>query len=95
MKFVRCSGVFECKRMPFGLNSAPATFQRACDMFLSGVKWQRCLINMEDVIVYSEAEKEHLHHVDRGIRQLPAALASLKLPKCRSCTMQYHARVLL
>jgi len=32
-------GTFQCTRLPFGLCNAPATFHRAIDMLLSGVKW--------------------------------------------------------
>ena len=34
------SGAWQCVRLPFGLCNAPATFQRAMDMILAGVKWQ-------------------------------------------------------
>ena len=30
--------------MPFGLKSAPATFQRAVDIILSRVKWETALV---------------------------------------------------
>jgi len=33
-------GTYQCTRLPFGLCNAPATFQRAIDVILSGVKWQ-------------------------------------------------------
>jgi len=32
------SGAWQCVRLPFGLCNAPATFKRAMDMILSGVK---------------------------------------------------------
>jgi len=31
-------GPYQCTRLPFGLCNAPATFQRAVDMTLAGVK---------------------------------------------------------
>jgi len=69
--------------MPFGLTNAPATFQRALDIILSGVKWQSCLIYLDDVIVYSKMEEEHIGHVDHVLRLLREAGGTLRLPKCR------------
>ena len=43
-------GTYQCKRLPFGLCNAPATFQRAMDMILAGVRWQICLVYLDDVI---------------------------------------------
>jgi hypothetical protein len=36
-------GIYRFLRLPFGLRNAPATFQRAIDIILSGVKWKTCL----------------------------------------------------
>jgi Reverse transcriptase (RNA-dependent DNA polymerase) len=36
-------GIYRFLRLPFGLRNAPATFQRAIDTILSGVKWKTCL----------------------------------------------------
>ncbi len=51
--------------MPFGLTNAPATFQRALDILLSGVIWQFCLVYLDDAIIYSNSEREHIGHVDQ------------------------------
>ena len=40
--FMCHSGAWQCVRLPFGLCNAPATFQRAMDMILAGVKWHIC-----------------------------------------------------
>jgi len=37
-------GEYQCIHLPLGLCNAPATFQRAIDMILSGVKWQNVLV---------------------------------------------------
>jgi len=58
--FVCHEGAYQYKRMPFGLINAPATFQRALDIIFSGVKWQSCLIYLDDVIVYSKTEEKHV-----------------------------------
>ena len=74
-------GAYQYKRMPFGLTNASATFQRALDIILSAVKWQSYLIYLDDVIVYSKTEEEHVGHVDRVLRLLRDAGVTLRLPK--------------
>jgi len=81
--FVCHEGAYQYRRMPIGLTDAPATFQQALDIILSGVKWQRCLIYLDDVIVNSKTEEEHVGHVDRVLRLLRDAGVTLRLPKCR------------
>ena len=33
-------------------------------MILAGVKWQICLVYLDDVIVFSRSPEEHLQHLD-------------------------------
>ena len=68
--------------MPFGLSNAPATFQRALDILLSGYKWKHCLVYLDDVIIHSKSGGEHIHHVDEILTTLGNAGVSLKLKKC-------------
>ena len=75
-------GTFRYTRMPFGLRSAPATFQRALDIILSGVRWQSCLIYLDGVIVFSRSTDEHLRHVEEMLTLLRRAGITLKLTKC-------------
>ena len=39
------AGLFQFVRMPFGLNSAPATFQRMIELVLSGLNLDTCLLS--------------------------------------------------
>ena len=80
--FTSYLGTFRYTRMPFGLRNAPATFQRALDIVLSGVRWQSCLIYLDDVIVFSRSTDEHLRHVDEILTLLRRAGITLKLTKC-------------
>ena len=48
--FASHSGLYRFLRMLFGLKNAPATFQRAVDIILSRVKWERALVYFDDVI---------------------------------------------
>ena len=53
-------GVYEFLRMPFGLCNAPATFQRLMQNCLSELNLTYTLVYLDDVVVFSDTEKEHL-----------------------------------
>ncbi len=53
-------GYYECKCMPFGLTNAPATFQRMMESCLGDLHLNCCLIYLDDVVVHSKMEEEHL-----------------------------------
>ena len=69
-------------RMPFGLKGAPATFQGALDIILSSVRWQICLVYLDDVIVFSRTQEEHAEQLGTVLSLLRSASISLKLKKC-------------
>ena len=54
-------GLFECKQMPFRLCNAPATFQRLIQKCLGKLSLTYCLINPDDLIIFSKTEEEHFH----------------------------------
>ena len=54
-------GGFECNRMPFGLCNAPATFQQLMQNCIGELNLIYCLIYLDDLIVFSQMEEEHLH----------------------------------
>jgi len=68
--------------MPFGLTNAPATFQRALDIILSGLKWQICLVYLDDVIIFSANAEQHVKDVDTVLHRLREAGVTLNLQKC-------------
>ena len=78
--FTSYLGTFRYTRVPFG--NAPATFQRALGIILNGVRWQSCLIYLDDVFVFSRSTDEHLRHVDEILKLLRRAGITLKLTKC-------------
>ena len=56
-------GVYEFLRMSSGLCNAPATFQRFMQNCLGELNLTYALIYLDDVIVFSRTEEEHLHRL--------------------------------
>ena len=63
-------GLFEFITMPFGLMTAPATYQRLMELALSGLQWSLCLIYLDDVIVFSEDFDEQVDHLDQVLTHI-------------------------
>jgi transposase InsO family protein len=80
--FMTTEGSYSFKRLPFGLKHAPAIFQRMMDMTLAGLKWHTCLTYIDDIIIFSRTEEEHLKKLETVLGRLAAANLSVKLPKC-------------
>ena len=56
-------GLYECESMPFGLCNAPPTFQRLMLNCLGELNLMYCLIYLDDVIIFSRTEEEHLEQM--------------------------------
>lgn len=80
--FVCHEGAYRYIRLPFGLSNAPATFQRAIDMILGGLKWKSCLVYLDDIIVFSRSAEDHVGHLREVFEALQGAGLSLKAKKC-------------
>ena len=84
-------GLYEFIVMPFGLTSAPATFQRCMDMVLCDLLWDRVLVYLDDIIIYSETWQEQMATIDEVLRRLRAAGLKASAGKCEfgQTSMQY------
>jgi hypothetical protein len=86
--FTSHKGLYQFKRMPFGLMTAPATFQRAIDIVLSSVRFQCALTYLDDIVIYSTTLEEHLRDLSRVLKLLKDAGVSLKRAKCSFAAVQ-------
>lgn len=75
-------GHYEFVRMPFGLKNAPATFQRVMDNVLREHIGVRCLVYMDDIIIYSTSLQEHLVNLKKVLETLRKYNFKIQLDKC-------------
>jgi len=80
--FTTHAGIYHWLSVPFGLTNAPATFQRALDIVLSGLKWQLCLVYLNDVIIFSASAEQHFKDVEVVLTRLREAGVTRNLEKC-------------
>ncbi len=74
-------GKWECRRMPFGLCNAPATFQKLMNRVLSGCE-EFCNVYIDDILVGSSNWLEHLAHLRIVFNKLEAAGLTCQVTKC-------------
>ena len=68
--------------MPFGLTNAPATFQRLMESCLGELHLNWCIIYLDDIIVFSRTQEEHVHRLKAVTSKLREAGLKLKPTKC-------------
>ena len=74
--------MYEFLRMPYGLCNAPATFQRLMQNCLGELNLKYALIYLNNVIVYSETEEEHLVRLRAMLERFMEHGLKLKPSKC-------------
>jgi hypothetical protein len=68
--------------MPFGLSTAPATFQAAMQQIFSTQLRKSVLVFVDDILVYSKSIEEHKHHLREVFRLLKLHNLFVKRTKC-------------
>jgi len=80
--FITRDGLWKWKVLPFGLTSAPATFQRLMEQVLSELHWKTLLGYLDDVIVISPDFPTHVSRLREVFERLRGAGLKLKSSKC-------------
>ena len=56
-------GLYQYRRMPFGLTNLLVTFQRLITKLFSGKEWESVFVYLDDILVVSAPFKDHLRDV--------------------------------
>ena len=81
MAFVTPFGKYEFNMVPFGLAQAPAYFQALINKVLKGLH-KFAVTYLDDIIIFSKNEEEHLEHLRIIFQRLKEAGLKLKRSKC-------------
>ncbi|TKA33188.1 hypothetical protein B0A50_00741 [Salinomyces thailandicus] len=75
-------GHYEYTVMPFGLANAPASFQSYIYKALGGLLDNICVVYLDDILIYSDNEEEHIEHVRMVLERLRDWKLYAKRSKC-------------
>ena len=73
-------GLYQYTRLPFGISSAPAMFQRTMEAVLQGIP--QAFVYIDDILVTGKTESEHLDNLNKVLGRLAEAGIRLKKDKC-------------
>ena len=73
-------GLFQYNRLPFGVASAPAIFQRSMDSLLQGI--EGVSVYIDDILITGSSIEEHLQTLDTVLQRLESAGLRLNRSKC-------------
>ena len=74
-------GLFQFKRMPFGLCGASSTFQRLMNTVMRGLPYVTTY--QDDVLIHSPSEETHKKHLHETLQRLRQAGLTLRGSKCQ------------
>jgi Reverse transcriptase (RNA-dependent DNA polymerase) len=87
--FMSHRGLHQFKRLPFGLVTAPDTFQRSVNAILSSVRFKCTITYLYDIIIYSSMFfEERLIDLLKVLKLLRDSGITLKLANCSFCAME-------
>ena len=86
--FVTLFGKYEFLMVPFGLAQAPAYFQLLMNQVLEGLNF--AMTYLDDMIIFSNSEEEHLLYLEEVFCQLRKAGLKMNQSKCNFFKSQIH-----
>ena len=74
-------GLYRYLRLPFGIASAPAIFQRTMDTILQGIPGVLCYV--DDILIVGKTREEHISTLQEVLKRLQKEGLKLSKDKCR------------
>ena len=89
-------GLFQYNVLPFGLCNAPATFEAMMENMLSDYLWKRCLVYLDDIIIFGKTFEECLENLELVLVRIISNGLKLKPKKCNlfQKSINYLGRVI-
>jgi len=75
-------GHWEYRRLPLGLKTAPATFQKLMNSVLRGLNGTRCFVYLDDIVIYARSLADHKSKLREVLDRLRMHKLKLQPDKC-------------
>ena len=85
---VQGSGLWQFKRLAFGLNNGPATFSRLIDLLFGSECQPHVFRYLDDVLVITKTFEEHLQWLEFVLKKLVDAGLAISFEKSEFCCSQ-------
>jgi len=84
------TGLYQFNVMPFGLSTAPATFERLMEIAMRGIQWKRCLVYLDDIISLGKDFPDALESLRQVFSRIRDAGLKVKPSKCELFRRKVH-----
>lgn len=80
--FITPHGQYQFTRCPFGFTNSPAIYQRAMNTIFKEGLYRRCVIYVDDILIYGSTKEETLCNLEWVLRKCRENCVKLKRSKC-------------
>lgn len=81
--FCTPNGLWEYVKVPMGLKNSPSVWQRVIDNILTGLRGEKVLVYIDDLIIWSSTVEDHLSKLKAVFDRLRKSNLKLKATKCQ------------
>ena len=86
--FATRDGLYQFRRLSFGLTNAPACSMQAMHLILKGLCWSDCLVYLDDIIVFGRTLEEHRERQSLVLSRFAEAGVKINPKKCKLLSEQ-------